>query len=98
MKNDIRLTESDLHKRIVKESVNGVINEMKKGTTYEELGKVHTILSDIMNSRFIPFSSPSPSSTEKSIADAIIEAARNIDKAMYLCGKCGYNQPIAHIV
>ena len=98
MKNDIRLRECDPHRRIVKKSVNGIINGTKKGTTYEELEKVHTILSDIMNSGFIPFTSPSPSSTEKSIADAIIEAARNIDKAMYLCGKCGYNQPIAYIV
>ena len=97
----IRLTESDLH-RIIKESVNvvtkNVVNETKNGTTYEELERVHNILSDIMNSDFIPFSSPSPSSTEKGIADAIIEAARNIDKAMYLCGQCGYNQPIAHLV
>lgn len=93
----IKLTESDLH-RIIKESVNKVVNETKNGTTYEELERVHNILSDIMNSDFIPFSSPSPSSTEKGIADAIIEAARNIDKAMYLCGQCGYNQPIAHLV
>lgn len=92
----IRLTESDLH-NLVKESVQKILTETKNGTTYEELERVHTILSDIMNSGFIPFASPSPSSTEQGIKDAIIEAARNIDKAMYLCGQCGYNQPIAHI-
>lgn len=96
MKRRIRLTEQDLHK-IVKGSVNKIVNETKNGTAYEELQRVHNILSDIMNSSFIPFSSPNPSSTEKGIADAIIEAARNVDKAMYLCGKCGYNQPIAHL-
>ena len=96
-KRRIRLTEGDLG-RIVKESVKRTLNETENGTTFEELENVRQILSDIMNSGFIPFSSPSPSSTEKEIADAIIEAARKIDKALYLCGQCGYHNPIAHVV
>ena len=97
MKKPIQITQDELRK-IVTESVQKILTETKNGTTYQELERVHEILSDIMNSGFIPFASPSPSSTEQGIKDAIIEAARNIDKALYLCGQCGYNQPIAHVV
>ena len=85
----VKLTESDLH-NIVMESVNKVLNEGKMGTAYECLQKAHDYLSDIMNSTFIPFTSPSPTSTEEELRDTIIKAARLIDKSMYLCGKLGY--------
>lgn len=51
-----------------------------------------------MDSSFIPFSSPNPSSTEEDLKKTIIEAARMIDKAMYLCGQLGYNNPVANVV
>ncbi len=89
MKQRIKLTESDLH-RIVNRSVKRVLREGQMGTTVENLQQAHALLSDIMNSGFIPFTSPAPSSTEKELKDAIIEAARMIDKASYLCGQLGY--------
>lgn len=92
----IRLTESDLH-TIIKETVNKVLKEGKLGSAYENLEHASELLKDIMNSSFIPFSSPNPSSTEEELKMSIVEAARMIDKAMYLCGKLGYNNPIAHI-
>jgi hypothetical protein len=97
MKKAIRLTEGDLH-RIIKESVNNVLKEGKLGTAYGNLEKASELLSDIMNSSFIPFASPHPSSTEKELKMTIIEAARMIDKARYLCSKLGYHEPIAHVV
>ena len=56
------------------------------------------LLKDIMDSSFIPFSSPHPSSTEEDLKKTIIEAARMIDKAMYLCGQLGYNNPVTNVV
>ena len=85
----IRLTEGDL-RSIVKESVRRVLKEGQMGTTVDNLQQAHALLSDIMNSGFIPFTSPAPSSTEKELKEAIIEAARMIDKASYLCGQLGY--------
>ena len=89
MKQRIRLTEGDLH-RIVNESVKRVLREGQMGSAVDNLQQAHVLLSDIMNSGFIPFTSPAPSSTEKELKDAIIEAARMIDKASYLCGQLGY--------
>lgn len=89
MKQKIRLTEGDLH-RIVNESVKRVIKEGQMGSVVGNLQQANALLSDVMNSGFIPFTSPAPSSTEKELKDAIIEAARMIDKASYLCGQLGY--------
>lgn len=97
MKRTIKLTENDLHK-IVNRVVESTINEGKNGTTYEELQNIRQTLSEIMDSGWIPFSSPSPSSTEVKIKNSIIEAARNIDAALYYCGQCGYNQPMVNVV
>ncbi len=93
----IRLTEGDLH-CIIKESVNRVLNEGKLGSAYENLENASALLKDIMNSSFIPFSSPHPSSTEEELKKTIIEAARMVDKAMYLCSQLGYNNPVANVV
>ena len=62
----IRLTENDLHK-IIEESVNNVLNEGKLGGAYENLENASELLKDIMNSSFIPFASPYPSSTEEEL-------------------------------
>ena len=93
----IRLTEEDLHE-IIKESVNRALNEGKLGGAYENLENASALLKDIMDSSFIPFSSPHPSSTEEDLKKTIIEAARMIDKAMYLCGQLGYNNPVTNVV
>ena len=92
----IRLTENDLH-NIVKESVNRVLKEGKIGSAYSNLEQAKRLLSDTMDSSFIPFASPSPSSTEQELKNSIIEAARLVDKSLYLCGKLGYNNPIPYI-
>ena len=81
----IRLTEDKLHK-IIKESVARTLNEGIWGSATDNLEQARELLQDIMNSGFIPFASPSPSSTENEVKKAIIEAARLIDKASYLCG------------
>lgn len=96
-KNVIRLTEGDLH-NIIKESVQRVLKEGKLGDAYTNLQNASELVRDIMDSSFIPFTSPSPSSTEVELKKTIIEAARMLDKAMYLCGQLGYNQPTAHVV
>ena len=46
-----------------------------------------TMLEKLISSSFIPFASPSPSSTEKALADAVRAAKGNLDKAINL-----YNQ------
>ena len=97
MKKIVKLTEQDLHD-IIKESVDKMLKEGKLGTAYQNLEQCDELLSDIMESSFIPFSSPSPSSSEQELKNTIIEAARMIQKAMYLCGQLVYNQPIAHVV
>jgi hypothetical protein len=81
----------------VKESVKSVLKEGKLGSAYNNLEKASELLSDIMNSGFIPFSSPSPSSTEYELKTAIIEAARLIDKSRYLCEQLGYNDPVSTV-
>lgn len=88
-KKAIKLNENML-RQMIAESVKSVIKEGQMGSATDNLQQAHELLSDIMNSGFIPFASPSPSSTEKALKDAIIEAARMIDKAMYLCGQLGY--------
>ena len=85
----IKITQDDL-RTIVSESVKKILKEGQMGSAVENLERANKLLHDIMNSGFIPFASPSPSSTEKALADAIVEAARLIDKAHYLCGQLGY--------
>jgi len=59
-------------------------------STYNELEQAKQILSDIANSGFIPFASPSPSSTEQELKDAIINASKLLEKSLYLCKQLGY--------
>ena len=76
--------------KIVRESIKRTLKEGQMGSVVDNLQQANALLSDVMNSGFIPFTSPAPSSTEKELKDAIIEAARMIDKASYLCGQLGY--------
>lgn len=73
----IRLTENDLH-RIVKESVKRVL---KENNTSSELQNIIHQLVNLTTSGYIPFSSPSPSSTEQIVKDNIIEAIYCLRKA-----------------
>ena len=91
----IRLTESDLH-RIVRESVNNILTE-GNGRVIDELEEAYSILKGITESGFIPFASPSPSSTENELKMAIVEAMRMIDKSKYLYTQLYGTDPIAHI-
>ena len=98
MKNSvIRLDGRRLHS-IIMESVGKVLSEGKMGSAYENLEQAQRLLSDIMDSSFIPFASPSPSSTELELKKSIIEAARLVDRSLYLCGQLGYNNPVAQVV
>lgn len=92
-----RITESSL-RNIIRNSVKNVLKEGKIGTAYQNLERAEELLDDIMNSGFIPFSSPSPSSTEVELKKAIVSAHNEILRALYLCGKLGYNRPQAHVV
>ena len=83
----IRLTESDLH-RIVNESVKHVITENRNASV--DLEQAYNILNSIAKSGFIPFSSPSPSSSEQRIKNSIISAMKNIEMALQFCHDCGY--------
>lgn len=79
--------------KAIKESVKNVLNE---GTgTVSEIREAQEILMKIMNSSYIPFASPSPSSTELEIKKSIIEAMRLLDKACYLDMKCYGSEPKA---
>lgn len=91
MKKLIRLTESDLH-NIIRESVKRTLKEGRMGSACENLEQAQQLLSDITNSTFIPFASPSPSSTELELKNTIIDAVNLIEKALYLCGQLGYNR------
>lgn len=95
-KNRVRLTESQLH-RVIKESVKNML--LKEGIgTVSEIREAQNILRKITKSGYIPFASPSPSSTENEIKMAILEAMRLLDKACYLDMKCYGSEPTAKVV
>ena len=85
----IRLTEAQLQK-MINRSVNKILSESSNINVWDLLNSAKTDLSEIMYSGFIPFSSPSPSSTEQIIKDSIIAAHQNIVKALSACKDCGY--------
>lgn len=91
----IRLTENDLN-NIIKECVKKTLNE--SFGSVGEIQKAYDMLNNVTKSGFIPFASPAPSSTEKEIKNAVIEAMRLLDKALYLSTKMGYNESKAHVV
>lgn len=75
-RNTIRLTESRL-KQIVAESVKNILNEGIEGGLHEDLSEIIRNLKLIANSAYIPFTSPSPSSTESVVKN-------NVNKAIEL--------------
>lgn len=75
-RNTIRLTESRL-KQIVAESVRKVLNEDIGNGLHEDLSSIIQSLEELADSKYIPFSSPSPSSTESIVK-------RNVNKAIEL--------------
>ena len=79
MKNRIRLTESCLNK-IIKESVKKVLKE-NRGIG-QELDYIKYQLEEIVNSGYIPFSSPSPSSTEMIVKKNILQAIECLKNAV----------------
>ena len=91
-KNRVRLTESGL-RRIVNKSVRNTLNEAsfvsKNDSVNYILSSILRELEDITNSGYIPFASPSPSSTEQKVKDYIyqamscIEAAIKYDRQLY---------------
>jgi hypothetical protein len=96
-KQTIKLNESQL-RNIIKESIKNTLNEGIGGRVYDNLEQAHKLLADVISSKLIAFTSPSPSSTELELKKTTIEAARLIDKALYLCGQLGYNGAVHHIV
>lgn len=78
----IKLSEKDLH-YIISESVNAVLNEnddkMQANAVMQESLK---LLRELTHSGYIPFSSPSPSSTEMIIKKNIMQAIDLISKAI----------------
>lgn len=94
MKKQIQITESQINN-----AVKAVLNEWYSETqgrendsAYKELIDISIKLDMIMNSGFIPFASPSPSSTELELANAVIQAQGLINKAAELCKNLGYSE------
>lgn len=89
-KQRIKLTESDLHK-IVKEAIAKQLREEEEmSSTLQDLNQAYEILKGVRESGFIPFASPSPSSTEEKVKNSIMNALNDISYAIHLCEKLGY--------
>jgi hypothetical protein len=74
----IRLTEGDIH-RMVNESVKAIL---KEGQTGMQLQNILNELQEIANSGYIPFASPSPSSTEMVVKKNVLMAIECLTKAV----------------
>jgi len=59
-------------------------------STVEQLTQIRKQLAQIMDSGFIPFSSPAPSSTEQNVRDAIMQADSLLGDAIQQCMQLGY--------
>lgn len=84
----IKINENQL-RQIVTGSVKKVLKEGQENT-YGTLIDIMNKLDMIIHSGFIPFSSPSPSSTEKKVADSIIQANELLKQAAIGCKQLGY--------
>lgn len=56
----------------------------------DDIRQAYELLNGVVNSGFIPFSSPSPSSTEVVIKRSVMRAMDELMKAMDACRDCGY--------
>lgn len=81
-----RLTENRL-RGIINETIQSVLNE---GKATNEIRQAYDLLNNVVNSGFIPFSSPSPSSTEVVIKRSVMNAMDELMTAMDACRDCGY--------
>lgn len=81
-----RLTENRL-RGIISETIQSVLNE---GKATNEIRQAYDLLNNVVNSGFIPFSSPSPSSTEMVIKRSVMNAMDELMTAMDACRDCGY--------
>lgn len=75
--------------RIIKESIRKTLME---SSCADNLSTAESALSELVNSGFIPFSSPNPSSTELKLKRFVEDALRNIQMAKRLCCDLGYCQ------
>ena len=69
---------------------NKIEPEPQNGETILKLMKIRSMLAEIMDSGFIPFASPSPSSTEQVVKDSIVNADKLIGTAIYKCKELRY--------
>lgn len=91
MEKTIRLRECELRKMIA-ESIKRVLREGNDVSVVNNLQQAYELLRVIPKTGFIPFSSPSPSSTEAEVKKAIMEATRLIDRAISLSYQLGYGR------
>ena len=81
MKTKITISEERL-KQIVKETIDSF---SKTNSVAKQLDEIVKMLFDITKSGFIPFSSPSPSSSEEEVAELIKRAMSDLEEAADIC-------------
>lgn len=94
MKKQIQITEAQIN-NVVKSVLKEWCSETQRqddNSTYNKLIDISIKLDMIINSGFIPFASPSPSSTELELANAVKKAQELINKAAALCKSLGYSE------
>lgn len=74
--------------RMVSESVSRIITE--SNSTCSEIRQALNTLKGVTESGFIPFSSPSPSSTELTVRKNIEHAISSLEMALEACRELGY--------
>ena len=77
MNKPVKITEKQLH-NIVNESVSRILAE---GQSARQLQHIIDALTELTISGWIPFSSPSPSSTEQIVKDNVLQAISCLKKA-----------------
>lgn len=78
MKKKVTITEGDL-RNIIRESIKNILNE---GSASSELEQIVGQLYQLTESGYIPFSSPSPSSTEMIVKNNVYQAIECLNKAI----------------
>ena len=82
----IKINESALN-RIISEATRKVVKESVSTDVCGNLEQAKSLLKEITISGFIPFSSPSPSSTEEKLKGSITNAISEIEYSLYLYDK-----------
>lgn len=78
--NTVKLTESNL-RDMIKEAVEEALKEGVNNGLHEDLNEIIQRLEELTNSSYIPFSSPSPSSTEAVVKQNVIKAIELLKNA-----------------